>query len=69
MVEDGHEGLLVPEADPAALAQAISTAADAPDRRAAWATAARVKVEREFDAVTQADRLEALYARLLAGTV
>ena len=34
--------------------------------RPAWAAAAREKVEREFDAVKQAERLEALYARLLA---
>jgi colanic acid/amylovoran biosynthesis glycosyltransferase len=65
MVEDGREGLLVAEGDPAALARAIRAAADSPERRAAWAAAAREKVEREFDAVTQAARLEALYARLL----
>lgn len=66
MVEDGREGLLVPEGDAAALARAIRAAADSPERRAAWAAAAREKVEREFDAVKQAERLEALYGRLLA---
>ena len=65
MIEDGREGLLVPEGDAAALARAIRTVADSPERRAAWAAAAREKVEREFDAVKQAERLEALYARLL----
>ncbi len=66
MVGDGREGLLVPEGDAAALARAIRAAADSPERRAAWAAAAREKVEREFDAVKQAERLEALYARLLS---
>jgi glycosyltransferase involved in cell wall biosynthesis len=41
VVRDGVTGLLVPEADEAALAAAIASLVDAPDRRAALGTAAR----------------------------
>jgi glycosyltransferase involved in cell wall biosynthesis len=65
MVEDGREGLLVAEGDVPALTRAIRAAAASPDRRLAWASAARAKVERDFDATTQGERLEALYTRTL----
>jgi glycosyltransferase involved in cell wall biosynthesis len=66
MVTDGSNGLLLPPADPAALARAcISLAAD-PDRAQAMGRRGRSVVEARFDIVKQVRRLEALYDELLA---
>lgn len=63
-VVDGETGFLVPPADPAALARAIATLRDAPDRRAMMAQAARRRAIAEFDATTQSRRLEDLLLAL-----
>lgn len=48
VVEHGTTGLLVPPSDPEALADAIESLLDDPDRRATMAAAARDRVERLF---------------------
>ncbi|HEY7509304.1 MAG TPA: glycosyltransferase [Vicinamibacteria bacterium] len=63
IVEDGASGLLVPPADPAALADAIACLAERPDRRRALGRAARLRAE-AFDIRETVRRLESLYARL-----
>ena len=65
MIDDGTEGRLVGEGDVPGLVEAIRAAAASPDLRAGWAVAARAKVESDFDAARQGERLEALYAGLL----
>jgi glycosyltransferase involved in cell wall biosynthesis len=63
-VTDGETGLLVPPADPQALAAAIRRLADDPDlRRRLGAAAARVATER-FSFERYVDRLESRYLRL-----
>jgi glycosyltransferase involved in cell wall biosynthesis len=47
VVQDGQTGLLVPEADPAALATAIGRLLDGPTEATALATAARLWAEQE----------------------
>lgn len=66
VVDDGVTGLLIPRSDPRALAAAITTLAEDPDRRAAMAIAARSKAERDFDQETCIDLTLATYRRLLA---
>jgi glycosyltransferase involved in cell wall biosynthesis len=66
LIEDGHEGLLVPERDPAALAQAIARLLDDPDLGKTLAIAARAKVEREFDATGEARKLLESFVRARA---
>jgi glycosyltransferase involved in cell wall biosynthesis len=48
-VQHGETGLLVPPADPAALADAICALAHDPERRTAFGRAARDRVEADFD--------------------
>jgi glycosyltransferase involved in cell wall biosynthesis len=63
-VTDGVTGLLVPQADPHALAAAIAFLRDNPDRRTAMGHAARARAITDFDAVTQSRRLEDLLLSL-----
>ena len=49
IVEDGRDGILVPDRDPAALAEAISFYLQAPQAVENYTRRARRKVEREFD--------------------
>lgn len=49
IVADGREGLLVPQRDPAALAEALAALATDPARARALGQAARVRAQREFD--------------------
>ncbi len=49
VIDDGHEGLLVPVRDPAALTEAILRLLHDPAMRARMGAAARVRAEREFD--------------------
>jgi colanic acid/amylovoran biosynthesis glycosyltransferase len=63
LVDDGREGLLVPEKDPSALAAAMARILDDPDLGTRMAIAARAKVEREFDAGIEARKLLELFAR------
>jgi glycosyltransferase involved in cell wall biosynthesis len=62
LIEHGTEGLLVPERDPAALAQALARLLDDPAFGQRVAIAARAKVEREFDAASEARKLLELFA-------
>ena len=62
LIGDGHEGLLAPPGDPAALARALARLLDDPPLRRGLAEAARAKVEREFDAVAEARKLLALFS-------
>lgn len=66
LIEDGVHGLLVPSDDAPALAGAIATLLDDPDRRAALGSAARERRRAEFDLATMVGRVEALYERLAA---
>ena len=65
-VEDGVSGLLVPEKDKPALAAALGQLADDPHAYAAMSTAARQRVEAEFDIAAQTRRLESLYDEAVA---
>jgi glycosyltransferase involved in cell wall biosynthesis len=57
LIEDGLEGILVPDRDPPALAAALARLLDDPALAAGLASAARAKVEREFDAAREARKL------------
>lgn len=66
VVVPGETGLLVPPADPAALAEAIAALLGEPARAAAMGLAGRARVVRDFSLDRTADAYEALYLRLLA---
>ena len=66
-VEHGCTGLLVPEADPRALAEALTALIGQPELRQRLGSAARVVVAERFDAVRQSRRLENALLRV-AGT-
>jgi len=61
LVTDGATGLLVPPADPAALAEAISKLASEPNLRAAMGAAGRLRVADHFSLATMAQRTLTLY--------
>ena len=65
VVQDGETGLLVPPADPVALAQAVLRLLQDPPLAARLAQAGRERVERCFDQARMAEAYNALYARLL----
>jgi colanic acid/amylovoran biosynthesis glycosyltransferase len=60
----GESALLVPERDSAALAEALRTLLDHPDRWAAMGRAGRHHIERNHDIATEAARLEERYLAL-----
>jgi sugar transferase (PEP-CTERM/EpsH1 system associated) len=64
VVVDGETGLLVPSADPAALAEALAAVAARPDR-AALGAAGRARVERRFSVERMAQAYAELYAEVL----
>ncbi|MNY03816.1 D-inositol 3-phosphate glycosyltransferase [compost metagenome] len=66
VVLDGETGMLVPPADPEALAQALSRLLDDPALRVAMGERGRAHVARCFDWQRNADAMEAVYERLLA---
>lgn len=67
---DGQErGLLVPPADPAALARAMSELLDDPERRRRMGEAGYAWVMRHFDVKEMVRAIEALYGELIAGAV
>jgi glycosyltransferase involved in cell wall biosynthesis len=65
-VIDGETGLIVPPEDPAALAAAISTLVDDPDRRVAMGRRARAIAVERFTLSATVDRYMAVYERVLA---
>jgi len=64
-VTDGIEALLVPAADPAALAEAISEVIGNPDLAGRLSEAARARVRREFLPESRVRRIIELYRRVL----
>ena len=64
-VTDGIEALLVPAANPAALAAAISKVIGDPDLAGRLAEAAQARVQREFLPEARARRIIELYRRVL----
>jgi glycosyltransferase involved in cell wall biosynthesis len=65
VVEEGRTGLLVPEGDAAALAAAIASILQRPDRGASLGAAGRDRVEHDFRAARMAARIESLYEVIL----
>lgn len=63
-VEHGRTGLLVPEGDPRALADALIELIESPELRRRLGAAARDAAARRFDAVEQSRRLEAALLRV-----
>jgi colanic acid/amylovoran biosynthesis glycosyltransferase len=61
IVDDGKTGILVPERNVDALADALRTLLTDADRRRQLGTAARDKMEQEFDLATQVRALERHY--------
>jgi glycosyltransferase involved in cell wall biosynthesis len=66
VIDDGMNGVIVPERDPAALARAISALVADPVRAAALGAAARSRVAAQFGWDKAAERFEAAYDRALA---
>jgi len=67
VVTTGETGVLVPEPDPAVLAQAVQDLLDNPERRAAMGHAAERKAKAMFSAAAIVPQYEALYRRVCAG--
>ena len=67
LVRDGTDGLLVPERDIGALANAISTLVAAPERWGPMGRAGRARVEEGFSQAASASKLIAAYEAMLAG--
>jgi glycosyltransferase involved in cell wall biosynthesis len=65
VIFDGASGTLVPAADPAALASAISLLLKDPDRRNKLGTAAAQRVRESFSAKKMAAEISAVYRELL----
>lgn len=61
LIRDGEDGVLVAPRDPAALAEALGRALDAPEEGARRTRAARARIEQNFDARREADKLLALF--------
>jgi glycosyltransferase involved in cell wall biosynthesis len=66
IVRDGVDGLLVPPGDDAALARAVLQAMSDAPRRRMLAASAKETAARRFDPEAAADRLEAIYERVLS---
>jgi colanic acid/amylovoran biosynthesis glycosyltransferase len=69
LIEDGVSGLLVPERDGAALADALHRLALQPERWAAMGRAGRATIEREYDIHQLNDRLAGMLERLICPEV
>ena len=66
LIDDGVTGMLIPERDDLAIAEALRLLVSDRDRRLAIGTAARAKMQREFDIKDRMAALEQLYDELLA---
>lgn len=66
IVADGVTGLLVPPGDSAAVARAMLTLLDDPDRAAAMGAAGRARIVERFDGGLWARNLYSLYSRVIA---
>ena len=66
LIEDEREGLLVAPQDSRALAEALARLLDDVALRRRLAVAARAKIEREFDAAREANKLLELFAHARA---
>ncbi|MGO9603880.1 MAG: glycosyltransferase family 4 protein [Candidatus Binataceae bacterium] len=66
VVINGKSGILVPPANPAALAEAIAQLAGSPGERSRMGDGARERAEAEFAMSTMAERTLALYRRCIA---
>jgi len=66
VVQDGITGLVVPPRDPQALAEAIRSMLDDPQRRADMGCAARARVEAEFTLEQMIAQVQAVYEKALA---
>jgi colanic acid/amylovoran biosynthesis glycosyltransferase len=64
LIEDGVSGLLVPERDEAALADALQRLARQPGRWAAMGREGRARIERDYDIDRLNDRLAGLFQNL-----
>ena len=65
LVDDAKTGLLVPEGDPAAFANAVAALLRAPERRRRMGLAARARIAREHGFEAAAERLRALVEALV----
>ncbi len=65
LVEEGHTGLLVPAADPEALADAMITLARSPARARAMGQAGRQAVERKYSLAAMVRQYQDVYDRCL----
>jgi glycosyltransferase involved in cell wall biosynthesis len=68
LVESGHTGMLVPPAEPIALAEAIVTYLFDPERCRQHSQAARKSVEARFSLQAMVDDYLAVYDAVLNGT-
>ena len=64
LIEDGKEGLLVPERNESALAQAIIRLIDNPSLRREMGKKGREKILREFNIETQVEKLTHIWSRI-----
>ena len=69
VILDGKTGLIVPSADPDALAAALSSLAKDPHRAKALGAAARTRVVELYDEKRMVERLEKIYADSLSAPV
>lgn len=69
LVDDGSSGFLVPPGDPTVLAEKIETLLNDSDLRNRFGTAGREKVEREFNLLTESERLCQILTEAMDGRV
>ncbi|EFO79185.1 glycosyl transferase group 1 [Oscillochloris trichoides DG-6] len=61
----GQTGIVVPPADPLALARAMRVVLENPNLARAWGAAGRQRAQMEFDHTRMLERIEALYADII----